>query len=52
MPIIQKILQNPRYDAPKLEADPVTDFYAFTKDSFRLVGYRYTDLQEKIPVAI
>ncbi|HIX47064.1 MAG TPA: thymidylate synthase, partial [Candidatus Borkfalkia faecigallinarum] len=52
VPLIEKILQNPRYAAPALEVDDVTDFYAFTKDSFRLVGYRYTDLAEKIPVAI
>ena len=52
VPIIEKILQNPRHAAPKLEVDDVTDFYAFTKDSFRLIGYQCTELDEKIPVAV
>ena len=53
VPIVEKILNNPRYAAPRLIMDEkVTDFYSFTKDSFRLEDYRYTDLNEKIPVAI
>ena len=53
VPIVEKMLENPRYDAPKLVIDPnVTDFYDFTVDSFRLVGYQATPLTEKIPVAV
>ena len=53
VPIVERILDNPRYSAPQLEVDPaVTDFYAFTRDSFSLPGYKYTELDEKIPVAL
>ena len=53
VPIVERILDNPRYSAPQLEAAPaVTDFYAFTRDSFSLPGYKYTELDEKIPVAL
>ena len=53
VPIVERILDNPRHSAPQLEVDPaVTDFYAFTRDSFSLPGYKYTELDEKIPVAL
>lgn len=53
VPVIERILQNPQYDAPKFTVDPnVTDFYAFTKNSFSLEGYQYTELDEKIPIAV
>lgn len=53
VPIVEKILQNPQYDAPKFIVDPnVTDFYQFTKNSFSLEGYQYTELDEKIPIAV
>ena len=33
--------------------DPnITDFYAFTKDSFKLEGYQFHTLDQPIPVAI
>ena len=50
---VEKILKNPQYPAPKLIVDEgVKDFYAFTKDSFSLEGYRYNEFTDKIPVAI
>lgn len=53
IPILKKILENPVYDAPAFVMDKsVTDFYAFTNESFRLDGYACTELEEKIPVAI
>ena len=53
VPIVEKILQNPQYPAPKLLLDPtVTDFYAFDRSSVKLENYQYTDLDEEIPVAI
>ena len=53
VPVIEKILQNPQYDAPKFSVDPsIHDFYAFTKNSFTLENYQYTELSEKIPIAV
>lgn len=53
VPIVERILDNPQRKAPKLLLDPaVTDFYAFTKESFSLPGYECTELSEKIPVAV
>lgn len=53
IPIVKKILQNPRHAAPKLVMDTsITDFYKFTTDSFSLEGYEWEPLDEKIPVAI
>lgn len=52
IPIVKKIIQNDQKPAPKLILDPdIKDFYQFTKNSFRLENYEYTDLDEKIPVA-
>ena len=51
--LVKKMLDNPMYDAPKFEIDPtVTDFYAFTKDSFRMVDYRCNKFDFEIPIAI
>ena len=53
VPVIEKILKNPQYAAPRFTIDPaVQDFYAFTKNSFALEGYQYTELDEKIPIAV
>ena len=50
--LVRRLLDNPAYPAPKFTMDPVTDFYAFTPDSFHLEGYRYSEFSGKIPVAI
>ena len=53
IPIIEKMLQEPERSAPKFTVDPsVTDFYAFTKDSFTLEHYEYSPFEDKIPIAI
>ena len=53
IPLVEKMLENPGYDAPVFRMDPsVTDFYQFTKDSFRMEGYRYHDFDGEIPIAI
>lgn len=53
VPLVQQMLENPQYAAPKFEIDrTVTDFYQFTPDSFRLDGYQYAPFDAKIPVAI
>ncbi|MBE6986358.1 MAG: thymidylate synthase [Ruminococcaceae bacterium] len=49
----RELIQNPTYDAPKFWIDPnVKNFYDFTKDSFRLDGYQYSEFNHKIPIAV
>lgn len=53
IPVVEELLRREPFPAPKLWMDPeVTDFYAFTKDSFRLENYQCHELEEKIPVAV
>ena len=53
VPLVERLLERTPYPAPRLWMDPaVTDFYAFTPDSFRLEGYRSHPMEEKIPVAV
>lgn len=53
VPLVEKMLQNPQYAAPRFHLDSsITDFYAFTRDSFTLEGYQYTEFSDSIPVAI
>ena len=53
IPIVEKILKNPLYDAPRFVMNPdVKDFYDFTADDFALENYNFTKLEEKIPVAV
>ncbi len=51
--IVKKMLQNEPKPAPTFKIDKsVTDFYSFTRDSFSVEGYEYSELDEEIPVAI
>ncbi|MBQ7255390.1 MAG: thymidylate synthase [Oscillospiraceae bacterium] len=51
--LVKKMLDNPSYDAPEFKIDrSVQDFYDFTVDSFSFENYQYSNLDEKIPVAI
>ena len=51
--IVEKMLEQPPSAAPKFTVDPaVTDFYAFTRDSFRMEGYTPAPFEDKIPIAI
>ena len=53
VPIIQRMLEQTPATAPKFTVDPsVTDFYAFTRDSFKLDGYTPSPFEETIPIAI
>ena len=53
VPVIEEIIENPPKSAPKFIIDPeVKDFYAFTRDSFRMEGYEYSEFTHKIPVAV
>lgn len=53
VPAIREIIANEPKPAPKFFIDPtVDDFYKFTRDSFRVEGYEYSDFTGKIPVAV
>ncbi len=52
VPIIKKLIEQPSFDAPVLVSDGCTDFYSFTRDSFKLKGYKYREFDIPIPVAI
>jgi len=53
IPVVQDLLCRAPYPAPTLYIDPsITDFYAFTPESFRLEGYESHPLDGKIPVAV
>ena len=53
IPAVKAMLEKDGFDAPKFTMDEsVTDFYAFTKDSFRMEGYQYHPFPFEIPMAI
>jgi len=53
VPLVEKVINNKSYDAPCFSFDKdIDDFYQFTVDSFKLTGYQFSELNEKIPVAI
>ena len=53
VPVIEELIKNEPKSAPKFIIDPaVKDFYAFTRDSFRVEGYEYSEFTGKIPVAV
>ncbi len=53
VPLIEQIIANEPKKAPEFIIDPtVDDFYKFTRDSFRVEGYEYSDFTAKIPVAV
>ena len=53
VPIVEKILQNPQFNAPKFTINPeIKNFYDFTVDDFALENYEYTPLGQKVEVAI
>ncbi|PKM73351.1 MAG: thymidylate synthase [Firmicutes bacterium HGW-Firmicutes-16] len=53
VPIIEKMLANEPRKAPTFKLDEsVKDFYKFTRDSFSLEGYEYSEFSDKIPVAV
>ena len=52
VPIIEEMIKNEPLPAPTFTVDPsVTDFYAFTRDSFTVKDYQYHNFEHKIPVA-
>lgn len=53
VPIIEKMIANEPRKAPTFKLDEsVDDFYKFTRDSFSLGGYEYSEFSDKIPVAV
>ena len=53
IPIIEKMLEKEPRPAPKFVIDrSVTDFYRFTRDSFRLENYQFSPFEDKIPIAV
>ena len=53
IPIIEAMLREPERPAPRFSMDPtITDFYAFTRDSFTLEGYDPSPFETTIPIAI
>ena len=53
IPIVEEILAQPQYPAPKFTLNPeIKDFYAFTTDDIRLEKYQYNKKKYDIPVAI
>ena len=53
VPLVRQLLERQGRPAPAFVMDPeVTDFYRFTRDSFRLEGYDPLPFDGKIPVAI
>ena len=53
IPIVRELIEREAFPAPKVTLDPtIVNFYQFTPDSFRVEGYQYNELEDKIPVAI
>ncbi len=53
IPIVEQMLTNEPKPAPRFVMDSsVTDFYAFSRDSFRVENYEFEPLETPIPVAI
>ncbi len=53
IPMVKAMLENEGFEAPKFSMDKsITDFYAFTKDSFQVEGYQYHKFDFEIPMAI
>ena len=53
IPAVKSMLEKEGFAAPKVTLDPtIDDFYAFTKDSFKVEGYQYHPFVFEIPMAI
>ena len=50
---VKEIIRSEPKPTPRFFVDPaVDDFYRFTRDSFRMEGYEYSNFAGKIPVAL
>ena len=53
IPIVEKMLKNPTFPAPKFVMNKdVKNFYDFKVEDFELIDYNYNKLEEKFEVAI
>ena len=53
IPLIEKMLASEPKKAPTFKLDEkINDFYKFTRDSFSLEGYEFSEFGDKIPVAV
>jgi len=53
VPVIEEIIRNEPKPAPKFIIDEtVDDFYKFTRDSFKVEGYEFSEFTKKIPIAV
>ncbi len=53
IPAVRAMLEKEGFPAPKVTLDPtVTDFYDFTKNSFKVEGYQFHPFDFEIPLAI
>ena len=53
IPAVKAMIQRQGYEAPKFSMDEsITDFYAFTKDSFKMENYQFHPFDFEIPMAI
>lgn len=53
VPIIEELIEKEPKAAPKFLIDSaVDDFYKFTRDSFTMENYEYSEFDRKIPVAV
>ncbi len=50
--IVKRIIEQKPFAAPTMKVEDITDFYAFTKNSFTAENYQYHEFTDKIPVAI
>jgi len=53
IPAVKAMIEREGFAAPAFKMDPsVTDFYAFTKNSFTMENYQYHPFDFDIPMAI
>ena len=53
VPIVKELIERESFAAPKVELDEsITDFYAFTPDSFKITDYVHGEKIARFPVAI
>ena len=53
IPLVEEMIEKRPFEAPRFQIDPgVTDFYAFTKNSFTVENYQYHPFDHSLPVAI
>ena len=53
IPAVRAMLEQEGYPAPRFSMDPdITDFYAFTPESFQVQAYQFHPFAFEIPIAI